>query len=83
MVAMSQNLQEMKWPQSKSPLQTENSAAAGVVNNITVTRKIKTIDRLLHWLRCREAQGKFRYCWASGNLNWGDYITKNHPPPLS
>ena len=40
MVAMRQTLQEMKWPQPKSPLQTDNSAAAGVVNNPIVPRKI-------------------------------------------
>ena len=38
------------------------------------------MDRRLHWLRCREAQGQFRYYWASGNLNWGDYSKKYHPP---
>ena len=53
MVAMRQTLQEMKWPQPKSPLQTDNSDAAGVVNNTIVPRKLKTIDRRLHWLRCR------------------------------
>ena len=71
----------MKWPQPKSPIQTDNSAAAGVVNNTIVPRKLKTMDRRLHCLRCREAQGQFRYYWVSGNLNWGDYSTKHHPPP--
>ena len=52
MVAMRQILQEMKWPQPKYPLQTDNSVAAGVVNNTIVPRKIKTIYRRLHWLRC-------------------------------
>ena len=80
MLAMQQKLQEMKWPHPKSPLQTDNSAAARVVNNIIVPKKLKTMDRRLHWLRCREAQGQFRYYWASGNLNWGDYSTKHHPP---
>ena len=83
MAAMRQTLQEMKWPQPKYPLQTDNSAAAGVVNNNIIPRKLKTKDRRLHWLRCREAQGQFRYYWASGNLNWGDYSTKHHPSPLS
>ena len=40
MVMMRQTLQEMKWPQPKSPLQTENSAAACVVNNTIVPRKL-------------------------------------------
>ena len=79
MVAMRQTLQEMKWSQPKSPLQMDNSTAAGVVNNTIVQKKLKKMERRLHWLRCREAQGQFRYYWASGNLNWGDYSTKHHP----
>ena len=59
MVAMRQTLQEMKWPQPKSPLHIDNSAAAGVVNITIVPRKLKTMDRRLHWLRCREAQSQF------------------------
>ena len=51
MVAMRQTLEEMKWPQPKSPIQTDNSAAAGVVNDTMVPRKIKTMDRRIHWLR--------------------------------
>ena len=80
MVEMRQTLQEMKWPQPKSPLQTDNSAAAGVANNTIVQKNLKTMDRHLHWLRCREYQGQFRYYWASGNPKWGDYSTKHHPP---
>ena len=38
------------------------------------------MDCCLHWLICRESQGQFQYYWASGSLNWGDYITKHHPP---
>ena len=83
MMAMRQTWQEMKWPQQKSPLQTDNSAAAGVVNNTIVPRKLKKIDRRLHWLIYREAQGQFCYYCTSGNLNWGCYSTKHHPPPLS
>ena len=80
MVVMRQTLQEMKLLQPKSPLQKDNPTAAGVVNNTIVTRKIKTMDRRLHWIRRRESQGQFRYYWASGDLNWGDYSTKHHPP---
>ena len=60
MVAMRQTLEEMKWLQPKYPIQTDNSAAAGVGNNTIVPRKIKTMDRRLHWLRCREAQDSDR-----------------------
>ena len=80
MVAIRNTLEEMKWPQPKSPIQTDNSAAAGIVNNTIVPRKLKTIDRRLHWLKCRETQGQFRYYWESGSVNQGDYSTKHHPP---
>ena len=83
MVETIQTLEEMKWPQPKYPIQTDNSANAGIVNNTIVPRKIKTMDRRLHWLRCREAQGQFSYYWASGNLNWGYYSTKHHPPSIT
>ena len=82
-VAMRNTLKEIKWAHPKSPIQTDNSAAAGEVNNTIVTRKLKTMERRLHWLRCREAQGQFRYYWASGSLNWGDYSTKNHSPSIT
>ena len=72
MVAMRKKLQEMKWQQPTPPLQTDNSDAAGVVNNTIVPKKLKTMDHRLHWLRFIEAQGQFRYYWESGNLNWGD-----------
>ena len=77
---MRQTLPETKWPQPNSPIQTENSAAVGVVNNTILPRKLKTMDCCLHWLRCIEARGQFCYYWASGNLNWGGGITKHHPP---
>ena len=83
MVAARQTLQEMTLPQPKSPLQTDNSATAVVVNNTIVPIKLKKMVRCLHWIRCRESQVQLQYYWASGNLNWGDYSTKHHPYPLS
>ena len=59
MVAMRNNMEEMRWPQPKSPIQTDRSAVAVVVNNNIVLRKLKTMDRRLHWIRYREAQGQF------------------------
>ena len=73
-------LDEMGWPQPHSPVQTDNSAAAGVVDNTIVPKKLKSMDRRLHWLRCRKSQVQFRYYWAPGAANWGDYSTKHHPP---
>ena len=61
MVAMRNTLEEMKWPQPKSPIQIDKYTAVGVFKDTIVPRKLKTMDRSLHWIRCREAQGKFRY----------------------
>ena len=83
MVAMRNTMEEIKWAHPKSPIQTDNSDASGVVKNTIVPRKLKTMDQRLHWLRFREAQDQLRYYWESGNLNWGEYSTKHHPPPLS
>jgi len=80
MVPIRNTLEEMGWPQKRSPIQTDNSAAAGVVNNTIVPRHLKAMDRRLHWLWCRDSQGQFRYYWAPGSSNWGDYSTKHHPP---
>ena len=80
MVSQLNTLEEMGWKQPRSPIQTDNSAAVGVVNNTIVPIKLKTMDRRLYWLRCRNSQGQFRYYWAPGLLNWGDYSTKRHPP---
>ena len=77
---MRKTLEEIRWTQPKSPLQTDNSAAVGVFNNEIVPRKLKAMDRRLHWMRCREAHGQFQYYWATSSLNWGGYITKHHPP---
>ena len=80
MAPLRQTLIEMGWPQPPSPLQTDNSAAAGVVNKTIVAKKLKSMDLRYHWLRCREAQDQFRMYWDSGTRNWGDYSSKHHPP---
>ena len=51
MVAMHKKLQEMKWPQPPPNPQTDNYAAAGVVNNTIVPKNLKKMERRLHWLR--------------------------------
>ena len=80
MVPTRQTFIEMGWPQPPTPIQTDNTTAEGVVNNKIVTKKLKSMDLRLHWLRCREAQKQFRFYWDKGPNNWGDYHTKQHPP---
>ena len=80
MIPVCQTLIEMGWKQPPSPIQTDNSTAAGVVNKTIIQRKRKSMDLRFYWLRCRELQGQFRFYLAPGHLNWGDYSIKHHPP---
>jgi hypothetical protein len=80
MIPLRNALEEMGWPQPKSPIQTDNSTAAGFIQDTIIQRRIKMIWMRLHWLRCREAQGQFRFYWEKGSTNMADYHTKHHPP---
>ena len=70
---------EMGQPQLRTPTQTDNSTAHSVVTNNVQIRRTKSVDIQFHWLRCRDAQGQFRYYWRPGTANLGDYWTKHHP----
>jgi hypothetical protein len=59
MIPHPQTLIDMGWPQPKSPIQTNNSTAAGVVNNTIVLRRSKMMDMRLWWLHCRASQDQF------------------------
>jgi hypothetical protein len=69
----------MGWPQPKSPIQRDNSTAAGVTKKIIVPHRSKMMDMQFWWLRCRASQDQFRYYWDAGAKNWADYHTKHHP----
>jgi hypothetical protein len=79
MVPLRNSLEEMGWPQPKSPIQTDNTTALGVANKTIITKRMKSMDMRLWWLRCRASQGQFRYYWAPGAHNHADYPTKAHP----
>jgi hypothetical protein len=44
MIPHGQTLITMGWPQPKSPIQTDNSTAAGVTNKTIVPRRSKMMD---------------------------------------
>ena len=72
-------LLELGHPQPRTPIQTDNSTAYGLINNKILAKATKSIDMNFHWLRCRDSQGQFRYYWAPGTGNLADYWTKHHP----
>ena len=78
-VAIRNLLQEMGHKQPKTPMQTDNSTALGVVNSNIQPRRTKSMDMRFYWLRCRDSQGQFRYYWKPGPTNLADYWTKHHP----
>jgi hypothetical protein len=61
MIPHCQTLIAMGWPQTKSPIQMNNSTAARVTNKTIVPRRSKMMDMQFWWLRCRASQDQFQY----------------------
>ena len=79
-VYLRQILTELGHPQPRTPIQTDNSTAEGVINNKIQPKRTKAMDMRFHWLRDCKAQGQFRIYWRPGKTNLADYFTKHHPP---
>ena len=65
MIPLRNTLIEMGWPQTQTPIQTDNSTAVIFTNKTIVNKATKSSDMKLWWLRDRESQEQFRYYWAS------------------
>ena len=79
MILHRQKLINMGWRQPKSPIQTDNSTAAGVINNTIIPHRSKMMDMRFWCFCCRKSQNQFRYYWDARSKNWADYNTKHHP----
>jgi hypothetical protein len=71
---------EMGHPQPATPIATDNSTAAGIMNKSVKQVRSKAIDMRFYWVRDRVDQDQFRIFWAPGRTNFADYYTKHHPP---
>jgi hypothetical protein len=71
---------EMGHPQPATPIQTDNSCAAGIVNSTVKQRRSKAIDMRFYWVKDRVEKGEFLIYWARGKDNLADYFTKHHSP---
>jgi hypothetical protein len=60
-VSMRQTLIELGHPQPRTPMQTDNATAHALLTNKILPKALKAMDMRFHWLRCRDAQGQFRY----------------------
>jgi hypothetical protein len=78
-VSMRQTLTELGHPQPHTPMQTDNATAQALLTNKILPKALKAMDMRFHWLRCRDAQGQFRFYWRPGTQNLADYFTKHHP----
>jgi hypothetical protein len=76
-LVLRQILQDMGYPQH-TPIQTDNSTAAGLANNTIKQNKSRHIDMRYHWIRDYVVQGQFNIFWDSGKNNLADYFTKHH-----
>lgn len=52
-------LKELGHPQPKTPVQTDNSTAHGLLTNKITPKALKAMDMRFHWLQDREAQRMF------------------------
>ena len=77
---MRQTLIKLGHPQPHTPMQTDNATAHALLTNKILPKALKAMEMCFHWLRCRDAQGQFRYYWRPGTQNLADYFTKHHPP---
>ena len=69
-------LEAAGFPQPATPLQTDNSCAAGLANDTVAPRKSKSIDMRFHWIRDRVSQKQFDVHWRPGKDNLADFFTK-------
>ena len=72
-------LEEMGYPQPSTPIKTDNSTAAGIVNSSIRQKKSKAMDMRFYWIKDRVSQKHFLVYWESGLSNKGDYYTKHFP----
>jgi hypothetical protein len=70
---------DLGYPQSATPIISDNVCAVGVANQSVKQRRSKAIDMRFHWIRDRVELGDFTVTWQSGKDNLADYFSKAHP----
>jgi hypothetical protein len=72
-------LADLGYPQTATPIISDNTTAIGFANNSVRLKRSKAIDMRYHWIRDRVARGEYSVAWGPGADNFADYFTKNHP----
>lgn len=68
---------EMNHPQPSTPLELDNTTAHGILTKMLISRRSKSIDMRLFWLRDRDNQNQFNIHWNRGTRNTVNYYTKH------
>ena len=73
-------LEELGFPQPKTPVQTDNTTASGIANDSVKLRRSKAMDMRYFWVKDRaNEQNHFAIYWDRGLGNLADYFSKHHP----
>jgi hypothetical protein len=72
-------LTRLGHPQPLTPIQTDNSTAAGIANDSVKQKRSRAMDMCFDWIRDRVRQGQFLVYWRKGSSNRAHYFTKHHP----
>jgi len=79
-IPLRNTLIELGHPQPPTPIQTDNSTAAGFANDTIKQKRSKAMDMRFYWIKDRVEQGQFLIYWRPGSENLGNYFTKHHSP---
>jgi hypothetical protein len=73
-------LNKIGHTQPATPVQTDNSTAAGFAKDTIKQKGSKAIDMRFYWIKHRVRQNQFIVYWQPGPENIGNYHTKHHLP---
>jgi hypothetical protein len=72
-------LNEMGHTQPPTPIQTDNSTAAGLANDTLKQKKSKAMEMRYFWIADKCEADVFNVYWNQGKTNKADYYSKQHP----
>jgi hypothetical protein len=72
-------LKEIGHPQPATPIQTDNSTAAGLANDTVKQKRSKAMEMRYFWIADKVDANVFNVYWNKGKTNRADYFSKQHP----
>jgi hypothetical protein len=72
-------LNEIGHPQPPTPIQTDNSTAAGLANDTVKQKRSKAMEMRYFWIVDKVDANVFNVYWNQGKTNRADYYSKQHP----